>query len=40
MKGVQFDVNALEWIRSPEGSSFEAVFTQMELTECRWLPHQ
>ncbi len=24
---------------SPESSSFEAVFTNMELTECKWLAH-
>ena len=24
---------------SPENSSFKAVFTDMELTECKWLPH-
>jgi len=24
---------------SPEDSSFRAVFTGMELTECKWLPH-
>jgi len=24
---------------SPEDSGFEAVFTHMELTECKWLPH-
>lgn len=24
---------------SPEESSFTAVFTQMELSECRWAPH-
>lgn len=24
---------------SPEDSSFEAVFTDMALTECQWLPH-
>ena len=24
---------------SPEESSFQAVFTDMELTECKWLPH-
>ena len=24
---------------SPEDSSFKAVFTHMELTECKWLPH-
>ena len=24
---------------SPEDSSFRAVFSHMELTECRWLPH-
>lgn len=24
---------------SPEDSSFEAVFTNMDITECKWLPH-
>ncbi|MDO5311690.1 MAG: DUF1349 domain-containing protein [Clostridia bacterium] len=24
---------------SPEDSSFKAVFTDMDITECRWLPH-
>ena len=24
---------------SPEDSSFRAVFTDMDLTECKWLPH-
>ena len=24
---------------SPERSSFKAIFTNMELTECQWLPH-
>ena len=24
---------------SPEDSSFKAVFTNMELTECKWLAH-
>lgn len=24
---------------SPEDSSFQAVFTDMNLTECKWLPH-
>lgn len=24
---------------SPEASSFRAVFTNMELTECKWLAH-
>ena len=24
---------------SPENSSFQAAFTHMEVTECRWLPH-
>ena len=24
---------------SPEDSSFTATFTNMELTECKWLPH-
>ena len=25
---------------SPEDSSFEAVFTDMELGECKWMPHE
>lgn len=25
---------------SPEDSSFLAAFTQMEMTECKWLPHE
>lgn len=25
---------------SPENSSFEAVFSHMELTDCKWLAHQ
>jgi regulation of enolase protein 1 (concanavalin A-like superfamily) len=25
---------------SPEESSFEAVFTHMELSACKWLPHE
>lgn len=24
---------------SPEDSSFQAVFTEMEITECKWKPH-
>lgn len=24
---------------SPEDSSFQATFTHMEMTECKWLPH-
>ena len=24
---------------SPEDSSFKAIFTQMEVTDCKWLPH-
>ena len=24
---------------SPEASSFRAVFTNMEVTECKWLAH-
>ena len=24
---------------SPEESSFRAVFTEMELTECKWMAH-
>ena len=25
---------------SPEDSSFKAVFTDMEITECKWLAHE
>ena len=32
---VRFGVYAC----SPEDSSFRAVFTDMDLTECKWLPH-
>lgn len=32
---VRFGVYAC----SPENSSFRALFTDMELTECRWLAH-
>lgn len=32
---VRFGVYAC----SPEDSSFRAVFTKMELSECKWLPH-
>lgn len=32
---IQFGVYAC----SPEDSSFTAVFTNMEVTECKWLPH-
>ena len=24
---------------SPENSSFKAIFTNMEITECKWLAH-
>lgn len=24
---------------SPEASSFKAIFTHMEMTECKWLAH-
>ena len=27
------------YVCSPEDSSFHAVFTHMELTECKWLAH-
>jgi regulation of enolase protein 1 (concanavalin A-like superfamily) len=33
---IQFGIYAC----SPEESSFEAIFTQMELTECKWLAHK
>lgn len=32
---IQFGIYAC----SPEDSSFKAVFTDMEITECKWLPH-
>ena len=32
---VQFGVYAC----SPEDSSFKATFTNMEITECKWLAH-
>ncbi|MDE6413496.1 MAG: DUF1349 domain-containing protein, partial [Eubacterium sp.] len=32
---IQFGIYAC----SPEASSFKAVFTDMELTECKWLAH-
>lgn len=32
---IQFGIYAC----SPEDSSFKATFTNMELTECKWLPH-
>lgn len=32
---IQFGIYAC----SPENSSFQAVFTDMEITECRWLAH-
>lgn len=33
---IQFGIYAC----SPEKSAFEAVFTNMELTECKWLAHK
>lgn len=33
---IQFGVYAC----SPEQSSFKAVFTEMELTDCKWLAHK
>ena len=32
---IQFGIYAC----SPEESSFEATFTHMEITECKWLAH-
>lgn len=32
---IQFGIYAC----SPEDSSFKAVFTNMELSECKWLAH-
>ena len=33
---IQFGVYAC----SPEDSSFKAVFSNMKITECKWLKHQ
>ena len=32
---IQFGIYAC----SPENSSFKATFTNMEITECKWLAH-
>ncbi len=32
---IQFGIYAC----SPENSSFKATFTNMEMTECKWLAH-
>ena len=32
---LQFGIYAC----SPENSSFKATFTNMEITECKWLAH-
>lgn len=32
---IQFGIYAC----SPEDSSFDATFTEMEITECKWLAH-
>jgi regulation of enolase protein 1 (concanavalin A-like superfamily) len=32
---IQFGIYAC----SPENASFKAVFTNMEITECKWLAH-
>lgn len=32
---IQFGVYAC----SPENSSFKAIFTNMEITDCKWLVH-
>ena len=32
---IQFGIYAC----SPENSSFKATFTDMEITECKWLAH-
>jgi len=36
---MTFMIDKLEWTREPEDSSFKATFTNMELTECKWLAH-
>ena len=32
---IQFGIYAC----SPENSSFKAIFTNMEITDCKWLAH-
>ena len=32
---IQFGV----YVCSPEDSSFKAIFTNMKITECKWLAH-
>ena len=32
---IQFGIYAC----SPEDSSFKAIFTHMEITECKWMAH-
>ena len=34
------EVNVGLYACSPEESSFNATFTEMEFTDCKWLPHQ
>ena len=36
---MNFDANKFKWTREPEDSSFKATFTNMEITECKWLAH-
>ena len=44
---MKIDKEQWKWTRepkafyacSPEESSFKAVFTNMEITECKWLAH-
>ena len=33
---IQFGIYAC----SPEESSFEAIFSNMKITECKWLEHK
>ena len=34
-RSIQFGIYAC----SPEDSSFKAVFSEMEITDCQWLAH-
>lgn len=34
------EINIGLYACSPEESSFNATFTEMEFTDCKWLPHQ
>ena len=36
---MKIEATKWAWTREPEDSSFKATFTNMEITECKWLAH-